>query len=516
MAPPRLGFVAALLAARAAARPPSILFLMPDQWRGDWDGFARPHEDRPALRMPNLAALAASGARVEQAYVQAPVCAPSRSCMASLRDYDAAGTATNGANDYDLSIPTYFQLLRDEGHYHTMTTGKDDLTKVSQLGYHLGYDTRNASDTYHATELGFADSIRYSGKQDVLQSYPAPHEGYGYMLNGSTVALENGTTVDAYAAHASCLAPALAPGLCDASSFPQELYEDDWTAANAVELIQRAPDDRPFFLWVSFPGPHSPFTTTASMHASTEDRAWPSAVDSNTTINCDVGGGVGLNRTRCNYAAEVEHLDELFGDVLAAARAKDPNLIACAFSDHGEMLDDHNDQDKSKPWQGALAVPLVCAGPGIKAGLTLPGPAAIFDLGATALDWAGVAPPPETTAVSMRGLLAGAPTSNRSVVLSGLQSDVWGANQTWSFRLAVARTNGTVFKYVCCVGACPGSPSTASPADADGYTRLLFDTVNDPFDMHDVKAAYPDVAEALRRELPVVHGFECGAPPGRR
>ena len=42
----------------------------------------------------------------------APVCAPSRSCMASLREYDFAGTATNGANDYDVSIPTYFSALQ--------------------------------------------------------------------------------------------------------------------------------------------------------------------------------------------------------------------------------------------------------------------------------------------------------------------------------------------------------------------------------------------------------------------
>ena len=69
---------------------------------------------------------------------------------------------------------------------------------------------------------------------------------------------------------------------------------------------------------------------------------------------CEGGAGPGLNRTRCNYAAEVENLDALFGRVLAAARAKDDNLIACAFSDHGEMLDDHDDTDKSKRAPGVL------------------------------------------------------------------------------------------------------------------------------------------------------------------
>ena len=28
------------------------------------------------------------------------------------------------------------------------------------------------------------------------------------------------------------------------------------------------------------------------------------------------------------------------------------DTIICAFSDHGELLDDHNDEAKSKTWQG--------------------------------------------------------------------------------------------------------------------------------------------------------------------
>ena len=69
------------------------------------------------------------------------------------------------------------------------------------------------------------------------------------------------------------------------------------------------------------------------------------------------------------------------------------------------------------------------------------------------------------------------------------------------------------YKYVCCRGACPGSPSTVPAIDADNYTRILYDTVNDPFDMTDVKDLYPDVAETLRAALPAAHGFGCGARP---
>ena len=46
---------------------------------------------------------------------------------------------------------------------------------------------------------------------------------------------------------------------CQAASFPQALYEDDFTADRAVDLLRRAPAETPWFLWVSFPGPHSPY-----------------------------------------------------------------------------------------------------------------------------------------------------------------------------------------------------------------------------------------------------------------
>ena len=203
----------------------------------------------------------------------------------------------------------------------------------------------------------------------------------------------------------------------------------------------------------------------------------------------------------------------------------------------GEMLDDHNDVDKSKPWQGALNVPLVCAGPGIRRNATVDVPMATVDIGATMVDFAGAVGwrDGKMTAQSFRGLLEGADpaTRNRTVVQSGLQSFNFGARTAaeigeiaveeadeddeasegkFNFRLAVAEMDGpprSTFKFVCCQGKCPGAPSTVGQPGADGYTRLLYDTVADPFDMTDLKHALPHVAEALRRELPVMHGFNC-------
>lgn len=85
----------------------------------------------------------------------------------------------------------------------------------------------------------------------------------------------------------------------------------------------------------------------------------------------------------------------------------------------------------------------------------------------------------------------------------------------FDFRLVVAHQPDwpSTFKYVCCYGKCPGAPSTVSATDSDQYTRLLYDTVHDPFDMEDVKHKYPQIAEALRQKLPRANGFDCKQAP---
>ena len=370
----------------------------------------------------------------------------------------------------------------------------------------------------------------------MISTFPKPHEGYGYHLNGPTVPLENGTMVNAYKAHRACLkGGALGKELCQRSTYPSELYEDDWTAANAVTLLERAPHDKPWFLWVSFPGPHPPFAVTADMAASVAGRTWPTAVDSNNrSVACDPAGGEPSQaHVRCNYAAEMENLDRLFGVVLEAATARgnsiESDTVVCFFSDHGEMLNDHNDWDKSKPWQGALNVPLVCAGPTVRKNVSIEVSMATIDIGATVLDFAGAAAHPGMTAQSFRGLLEGAdPTRrNRTVVLSGLQSYDFGhapapagadadneedaAAAAFNFRVAVADFEGVPYKFVCCRGKCPGSPSTAPKPDTDGYTRLLYNTQADPFDMSDIKAMHPKKVVALSGALPVANGFNCSS-----
>lgn len=486
---------------------PNLLLLFPDQWRYDWDGL---HESLNTgelpLKMPVTRSLAASGVRFTQAYVPAPVCAPSRSCLASGRQYDHTKVPSNSHDFPAVSeVPTFYSLLRSHG-YHTMTTGKDDLTKASQLGSNTGYpgcpECKDGDGLYRADELGFSDSLRYSGKMDVVQQ-SVPHEMYGFFLRNHSVSTEDGNETNAWEAHRACFGKG-DQSLCDHLTYKSDFYEDDFTAANAVELLRRRPRDRPFFLHVSFPGPHDPFLVTAEMRATASDgRSWPEATDDptgNATAPggaCKATGEPDKTEIRCNYAAEVENLDRLFKVVLDEVKAQGEmdNTLVVVTSDHGEMLGDHGDRAKSKPWQGSASVPLIISGPGVtQPGRVVSSPVGNLDIVGTFLDFAGVKPDSSMETMTMRSLLdpSSKAQSYRSHVNSGLDN----------FRMVVKQIDRISYKYICCKGKCPGAPTTAPPVSKSGWMQMLIDVDNDEFDMHDLSKDKPEIVYSLRSLLP--------------
>ena len=146
-------------------RRPNILFLFSDQHRWDWT----PAHTGVPVPMPNLEALMARGLAVERAYCAAPVCAPSRACLASGREYDSCGVPTN-SQSFPLEQPNFYRKLRDGG-YHVLGCGKMDLCSAAMqqvirdpasLGdgpVGLGLDGRR-----FVGELGFTSAINNAGK----------------------------------------------------------------------------------------------------------------------------------------------------------------------------------------------------------------------------------------------------------------------------------------------------------------------------------------------------------------
>lgn len=320
--------LATLAVAASGSSQPNFLVLFPDQWRFDWT------PDNAALAanlsMPTWASLRAKGTHFTKAFVPSPLCAPSRACLASGREYDAAGVPDNFSNDYPVNQTTFYTLLRAAG-YEVMTSGKDDLTKSSGP---------SLNGSYHASALGFTKYARCDGKQDAAGS--EPHEPYGAYC-AAHWEIVNGTNETLFQVYNSDMHSCGAGGYdCErASVMPQEVYEDNWVANNAVDLLKNKKEGAPWFLQVSFPGPHPPFVVTTSMMARTAGVIYPAAVD------CTMASAV-QQVVRRDYAAELENLDLMFARVLAAVPADElASTFIIVASDHGEMLGDHNDWGKT-------------------------------------------------------------------------------------------------------------------------------------------------------------------------
>jgi arylsulfatase A-like enzyme len=243
----RRGALAALGAAglQAQSSKPHILFFFPDQQRFDWTSLNR----ALPLRTPNLDALRKRGVEFTRAAVPSPLCAPSRACLASGKEYERCGVPGNGA-DYPVSQRTYYSLLRENG-YQVLGCGKLDLHKKTQ---DWGLDGRRM-----VTEWGFSDAIDNAGKRDAVRSgRETPRDPYMAYLHGRNLAHAHVRDFDLRRGRDSY-------GRTEPTPLPEDAYCDNWVAQNGLKLLRQAPRGKPWHLVVNFTGPHEPLDITGSM-----------------------------------------------------------------------------------------------------------------------------------------------------------------------------------------------------------------------------------------------------------
>ena len=433
------------------ARRPNILLLFPDQYRYDWvSGYA----PNLPVQTPNLARLAKDGIWFRRATVPSPLCAPSRACMASGREYPRCGVASNQA-DYPLTQTTVYSLLQSGG-YHVAGCGKIDLHKKTP---EWGLDGKRL-----LKEWGFSDGIDNAGKWDAVWSgAKAPHDPYMAYLYRAGLAAEHiadfksrqGTGREGCPRSYSLTAP---------TPLPDDAYCDNWVAHNGLELMDKFPRDKPWFLVVNFTGPHNPVDITRRMEPLVRGRMFPQPID------CKVCSPETHELIRQNYTAMVENLDRWVGIYLDKLRERGEleNTLVIFSSDHGEMLGDHNLWGKTQPYQPSVGVPLIVAGPGVKARAPTDVLVTTLDFAATFLDYAGVSRPDDMDSRSLRPFLEDRTQTHREFV--------WSALGQWRM----------VFdgRYKLITGFAPGHvwPHSESPTFVDPLPAplLVFDLENDP------------------------------------
>ena len=259
-------------------------------------------------------------------------------------------------------------------------------------------------------------------------------------------------------------------------SLPDEAYCDNWIARNGLELLGRAPDDKPWHLVLNFVGPHPPMDITASMETRFRgpDRVieafpQPHGYDGPLPPEQHV-------RIRQNYAAMIENIDRWLGVFVNTLKDRGDydNTVIVYSSDHGEMLGDGGLWGKSFPYQASAGVPLCVAGPGIRQGFDSNAMASLIDLTATFMDYGEAGQLEYQDGQSLRPVLENVTDEHRGFSRSSLEfrQRVWRFVQDERYKLVE--------------GFGPAGPR-------------LFDRETDPNEIENIAASKPSVVKELSK-----------------
>jgi len=384
---------------------PNILWLCSDQQR--WDTLGCYGND--FVRTPHLDALAESGVLFEHAFSQSPVCTPSRSSFLTGRYPRTTRCRQNGQGiPADEVLVT--KMLADAG-YTCGLSGKLHLSPCSPSvcptmerriddGYSEFHWSHHPPDSWGLNN----EYIRWLAEQGAAYDTPR-HPDSEYVHAG----------------------------------MPAELHQTTWCAQKAIDFINdHTTDAEPWLFSVNFFDPHHSFDPPQEYLARyvdmLDDIPLPNYIEGELDDKplyqaCDHkgaygGGGMAHDKmtardhrmVRAAYWAMCDLLDAQVGRILQALDAvgQRENTIVIYTSDHGEMLGDHGIYLKGPYfYEEAVRVPLIFAGPGVRAGCRADALTELVDLPQTILDAVGMEHHLGMQGRSLWPLLTGQTSPNR-------------------------------------------------------------------------------------------------------
>ena len=214
-------------------RRPNVLVLMCDQMRADALGC----NGNPVIRTPNLDYLARTGVNFPMAYTPNPICVPARACMTTgSYPHKCTGVKSNSG-----TILPGFPLMGEEFSRRGYATyGMGKLHFLPYLG--PGERTTYGIEVTEITESGRLVS-QYNGAAE-LEDYIDYLKTVGWEGYSRGSGLGNN---DIFAT---------------ASPLPKEHYVDGWVTDRSIFYLKKHLDERPeqpFFMFTSYPKPHSPY-----------------------------------------------------------------------------------------------------------------------------------------------------------------------------------------------------------------------------------------------------------------
>ena len=358
---------------------PNVLFLMTDQQRYDCVGV----NGNSIIKTPNLDALAGDGATFSHHFTSAAACVPSRACLMSGQHVHVHGVDKTSQNKWlDPSVPTLPGCFTAAG-YNTVGVGKMHFTPWNLLG-------------------GFERRVPVDGISE--------HEEYGRMLK------EKGLWGKQIGHHTPGFGKAFKS--MPTTELTAEDHVDGFIGRRGLESLEELLGrDEPFFLAVSFVGPHEPLDPPHPYDKMYDHAQMPTGHSREGELDVlpkqalrrviDMGiehldlTSVPEDKKRemaAYYYGKCTMIDDWVGRLIESLKAsgKYDDTIILFTTDHGEYLADHNIYYKAYfPCDSDCRIPLIIKAPQVAPGTVADCLSGNVDIMPTLLELAGI-PVPDT------------------------------------------------------------------------------------------------------------------------
>ncbi|MCL2834529.1 MAG: sulfatase-like hydrolase/transferase [Treponema sp.] len=282
-----------------------------------------------------------------------------------------------------------------------------------------------------------------------------------------------------------------APEVLD--NYEKRVRTGDWKKMDDCVrwLDQNSKSEKPFFLYLGLNLPHPEFRTS-KYYLEKIDRdkiEIPPAdtykhpvmeyqkISKNWTHGFDPEN---VKKTRAVYYSMIAEADAITGELIEAVKQRglDKNTFFIYTSDHGEMAMEHGQFYKSNMYEPAVRVPLIIAGPNVKAGLRIKRAVSLVDIFPTLVSMADI-----KTGVKLDGHSL---TPEMQGYGSELPDCVFSEYHECSVNASTSMIREGDWKLI---------------AFARGFPPLLFNLKEDPWETRDLAALLPEKTAAMKKKL---------------
>jgi len=359
----------------------NVLWIMADQLRWDYlSCYGAKH-----IHTPNLDWLASRGMRFDKAYVQSPICGPSRMSFYTGRYVRSHGSTWNG---FPLRVgePTLGDHLREVGVKCSLV-GKTHMTPDLEGMKRLGIEPESTIGAL-VSECGFDVFVRDDGLNP--SAYPFRHaEDYDKYLREHGMDGENPWEEWANTAvgpNGEALSGWMLENAPYAAKVPKEHSETAWLTTRGIDYIE-AQGDQPWLCHLSYIKPHWPYLAPApynDMYSANDlpkvNRTDAERQSDHPLMQAWMDMRVSRSFSRDDirdlvapvYMGLIKELDDqmgrLFDYLKTSGRMDDTMIVFC--SDHGDNMGDHWMGEKDLFHDCSARVPMIVYDPRDKADAT--------------------------------------------------------------------------------------------------------------------------------------------------